>query len=350
MVKNDDLKQDMLIRRSEDFVYQSLKSIDHSVFHRERKLKIKRQSLINKALIKVFAYRHTYENFEMLQGVITQSAEELASLEIKEELKELEMHHLGNPKDSDADASKLIKIVLFLLRREIEKQLKIREMEKAYRDKTKDRWAVIIQVAQKIASIEAGEYTKDSDADISKLIRIILFLLREEIEKYVRKEKEKKTETDENWSDLEGIPLLEADLDDLAANIGEKALDEVVYSGIPLAAPLPEAKEDDKIGAWTDADLDYLAANLGDKALDEFMQADEPDENEDEDEDEDEDKAEEDISIRVISPESGELDDLAANMGDKSLDELIYSKSELPDEEEEEQVQEAGDQWMGWID
>lgn len=349
MVKNDDLRKDMLIRRSQDFVYQSLKSIDHSVFHRERKLKIKRHSPINKALIKVFAYRHTYENFEMLKGIITQSAEELASLEIKEELKELEAHHFGNPKDSDADASKLIKIVLFLLRREIEKQLKIREKEKAQRDKTKDRWAVIIQVSQKIASIEAGEYTKDMDADISKLIRIILFLLREEIEKYARKEKERKEkiETGENWSDLEGIPILEADLDDLAANIGEKALDEVVYSGIPLTAPLPEEKEDEKIGAWTDADLDYLAANLGDKALDEFMQADEPDE----DGDENEDTKERDISIKVVSPGSSNLDDLAANMGDKSLDELIYSKSNLPDEDEEEEEEgETGDQWMGWID
>ncbi len=414
MVKNKNLNKDILIKRSQEFIYELLKSIDHSVFHRERKLKIKRDSPVNSALIKIFAYRHTCENFEMLKTIIIQVAEEIASLKIKEELKRLEAKNDKKSKKTDSDAFKLIKIILFLLREEVERCLA--ERERKNQNQTNDRWSIIIQVARKIASTEAEGHLKNSDDDVFKLIKIILFLLREEIEEYYFREKAKerwkKAEESGEWSSS----------DYLVANLGDKALDEIMNRPEDKAAALPADtdsdilhvnsenkasdkvttteispknitnEEEDKAVAWAaNTDSDFLVANLGVKTSGvsgKVMRTEiSPKNITNEEEDKavawaantDSDFLAANLGVKEldelmppktpsdeitdeadktdVSPVNMDTDSdyLVAKLGVKELDELLYPKLEPhelteKDEDEDDDEDKDDEKWMGWID
>ncbi|MDM8522861.1 hypothetical protein QUF80_05755 [Desulfococcaceae bacterium HSG8] len=344
MAKDKDLEKDVLIKRSEEFVWQLLRDIDHSVFHKERRIRARRHTTVNAALIKIFAFRHTYENFEMLKAAIVQIAEETASPETKEELKRLESE---NDRVADANASKLIKTILFLLGEETEKCLE----EKEKRKEADNKWAIIIQVAEKIASAEAGENPEVSEDDIPKLIKIILFLLREEIDRYYLRKSREEAEPDNTRKMEEKIirsfgntrekeqPVTAEPLavGEPAANPEKKAMAEVL--------PYTPKKKDTEISPG-DTDLDYLVANLGVKELDELIsprstKSEEP-----------EKESEEEPEIRVIKKViSGDSDDLAANLGDIRLDELMFPKKKTEDEDDNGgDDKEKKDGWMGWID
>ncbi|QTA93294.1 hypothetical protein [Desulfonema magnum] len=398
MVKNENLKNDILIKRSQEVIYELLKSIDHSVFHRERKLKIKRDSPVNSALIKIFAYRHTCENFEMLKTIIIQVAEEIGSPAIKEELKGLEAKNDKKSKKPDSDAFKLIKNILFLFREEVERRLA--EKERENQSQANDRWSTIIQVARKIALTEARGNPENSGDDTPKLIKIILFLLREEIEEYYFRERIK-----ENWKKAEEHGDW-CSSDYLMANLGDKALDEIMNPSEKNATALPadtdtdvphensesrasdevttneaedksvawaantdsdflvtnlESKppeksdkvvpadvlakdittneQEDKAVAWAvNTDSDFLVANLGVKELDELMP---PKIVSDETADE------ADVSPNMDT----DSDYLVAKLGVKELDELLYPKLEPHELEEEDADEDKDDEkWMGWID
>jgi len=105
----------------EELTYRLFKNIDHSDFHKERELKLNRYKSINAALIKIFAYRLTYENFEMLRDRIVQTAREIASEEM-ETLKNLNAEK-KNQSSPVSDASNLIKIILLLLHEEASRHL-----------------------------------------------------------------------------------------------------------------------------------------------------------------------------------------------------------------------------------
>jgi len=120
MAETDHLKK---ISWFEKFTYQLIKDIDHSAFHKKREEKLRKYRSVNSALIRIFAYRLTYRNFEMLNLTISQIAEEIASGEVKGILMQLEAaDEKGDMQEGD-NASDLIKIIIFLLREEVEKCL-----------------------------------------------------------------------------------------------------------------------------------------------------------------------------------------------------------------------------------
>ncbi len=120
MAETDHLKK---ISWFEKFTYQLIKDIDHSAFHKKREEKLRKYRSVNSALIRIFAYRLTYRNFETLKLTISQIAEEIASGEVKDILIQLEAaDEKGNMQEGD-NAADLIKIIIFLLREEVEKCL-----------------------------------------------------------------------------------------------------------------------------------------------------------------------------------------------------------------------------------
>ncbi len=120
MAETDHLKK---ISWFEKFTYQLIKDIDHSAFHRRREEKLRKYRSINSALIRIFAYRLTYRNFEMLKLTISQIADEIASDEVKNILMQLESGDEKENLQEGDNASDLIKIIIFLLREEVEKCL-----------------------------------------------------------------------------------------------------------------------------------------------------------------------------------------------------------------------------------
>ncbi len=365
MAKSDNLKRDFLIERSERFIYQLFQSIDHYAFHEERKLKFEKHVVINSALIKIFAHRLTYENFGMVKTIIVQVAEEIATAEIRDELKLLESDNNEYLNRSDSDASKLMKILLFLLHKEVEKCLKEKEKREreAHRRETIGKWSKIIQVAEKIAAAEKGGNADASEIDVSKLIKIILFLLRDEINRYSReKEKREKEKAGMSADRLENQeskppstnarevntepertiipetpPLADNDLNSLVASMGDRELNEVIDKGMDgLAYPymFPKITEEMNEGS------DNLTANVREELLTERIHS-EISSNK---------VANEAKSKKNVSSANPETDDLAARIGEEELDELIFWGIIPKDIRKEEKEEEEKEKWMGWVD
>lgn len=360
MTKSDNLKRDALIERSERFIYQLFQSIDHYAFHEERKLKLEKHTAINSALIKIFAHRLTYENFGMVKNIIVQVAEEIATTETREELKNLESDNNEYVNRPDSDASKLMKILLFLLYKEVDRCLKEKEKREreARRRETIGKWSKIIHVAEKIAAAEKEEVDA-SEYDVSKLIKIILFLLRDEINRYSEeKQKLEKEETGRTADRLKNpkskppsgsvtevktetertvIPetpsLEDNDLDALVASMGDRELNEVIDRGMDgLVYPymFPKITEENE----------NLTANMREELLTERIYSELSS-----------GKVENEAKTQTnVSSENRKTDDLAARIGEEELDELIFWGIIPNSIKEEEKEEEEEEKWMGWVD
>ena len=132
----------------EKFAYQLIKNVNHSLFHKEREVRLKQYKRINAAAIKVFAHRLTYENFEMLESGIRNVAHEIALPEVRDRLSEIEAAIEINPDEPDSEASDLLNIILLLLyeqvnrflRKKEEQEKRLAQEEKRKKAKNKGDW------------------------------------------------------------------------------------------------------------------------------------------------------------------------------------------------------------------
>ena len=186
MAENKHLDKDILIRRSEAAIYELFKNIDHAAFHKARAAKIGNYETVNGAMIKIFAHRHSCEGFEQLKSIIGRISETMAYPEAEAELGKIKSDSHGNIGEVSADASKLIKTLLFLLHegvsRHAEKKKKTKEKKGGEKEQADEKWKMIATVAQKIAATQKKGKAGD---DVSKLIKIIIFLLRQEIDQHL---------------------------------------------------------------------------------------------------------------------------------------------------------------------
>ena len=300
MAETDHLKK---ISWFEKFTYQLIKDIDHSAFHKKREEKLRKYRSVNSALIRIFAYRLTYRNFEMLNLTISQIAEEIASGEVKGILMQLEAaDEKGDMQEGD-NASDLIKIIIFLLREEVEKCLdEAGDIEKYLTESPlSDNSPQKKQIANKTQKVEVKE-----------------------------KEQKKEEKADRKWltSSSGGSLLFKGKtLEDFSKNLSD------YEKKAPAVKP-----EDDKLS------LQVAAKKSEDKKIphplsDKPKPGSQPKESK--------------VSAKKTVPSPNRTaDDLLKNLGGSGLDELIYgTKRRKKDKASGEAVdREQDDALMDWID
>lgn len=113
---------------AEQFVYPLIKNIPHAKFHEERQKKFGKHTIINSALIKIFAYRLACQSFDMLKDKIVEIADEIAAAQVRKDLLKLnEAEWEDVEENAEENGANLIRAVLFLLRKEIDRCMGIKE-------------------------------------------------------------------------------------------------------------------------------------------------------------------------------------------------------------------------------
>lgn len=354
MAETDHLKKIMWF---EKFTYQLIKDIDHSAFHKKREEKLKKYRSVNSALIRIFAYRLTYRNFEMLKVTISQIAEEIASDEVKKILIQLEAEDEKRDLQEEDKASDLIKIITFLLHEEVEKcldeagdiekylaesplsdnspqkkqivnktrKVEVKEKEQRKEEKTDRKWQT---------SSSGGSLIFKEEIPVQKPKSKEKFKDELPVEKPKSKEKEqhKEEKADRKWltSSSGGSLLFKGKtLEDFSKNLSD------YEKKAPTTTVKPEA---DKIS------LQAAAKKSEDKKMplplpDKPKPASHPKDG----------KA---SAKKTVSSPTRTADDLLKNLGGSELDELIYgTKGRKKDKKSGEAVdKEQDDALMDWID
>ncbi len=272
----------------EEFVYQLVKKIHHLDFHKERETQLNRYRTINSAVIKIFAYRLTYENFEMLRNQIAQTAQEIVSEKVLAQLKELGS---SGEENLHNNASNLVKIILLLLHEEADKYLMEDEALDIYLEEEQT------QEEEQPLDICLEEEQEEAEPDVC--------------EKRGKRNEKGKEGTESRWmTSSSGDRLLfRGDLlDDLSKHLAEYEQKKAVSS----------------------------VGKLKDKEADEFF------------EDKDEAESEEAAANleNVESQVENSLDRLIGNLGEEGLDDLIFGKKSTKNGDEGDNE----DLWMDWID
>ncbi|OQY52499.1 MAG: hypothetical protein B6245_23600 [Desulfobacteraceae bacterium 4572_88] len=301
---------------SEEDVYELLKSIYHLAFHKVRKLWYESYTSVNSVLVKLFAYRLTYDSFEVLRDNIAQAAEENASPEIRDTLVELEeaLDDDSELEEEESKALNLIRSLLSFLREDVERILEERESARKEKEKARTKWSTSAGGSVKVQ----GAVLKGIDKDLLE---------------YTQKRmaaSDQKEDKDEFESLLENT--LELSMEDRQ---------QALKNSPPKSEKLEESSLDDLVAKIGDQDMDML---MNDSPVPGNMDEDEADETEDGDE-----EVESVIKERVVH---SSLDDLASRIGDDGLDDLIYGRKPLKKDEGDEGVidDEEEDDYMGWVD
>ncbi|MDM8551266.1 hypothetical protein QUF72_14370 [Desulfobacterales bacterium HSG2] len=292
----------------EELTYRLFKNVNHSDFHEERELKLNRHKSINAAVIKIFAYRLTYENFEMLRDRIVQAAREIASEEM-EALKKLNAKE-ENQHYPVSDASNLIKIILLLLHEEASRHMLEDEELDLYLEEDKG-----ISESDEIGELCLDEIEgklADQDDEIDEIDEIEELLTeQDEASDKQPDEKERKEKSDPRWatsSSTDRLTFRGDLLDDLAKNLAEYEKKKTTTS----------------------------AGKLKDRESDDFFDEKKDSKTEDENA----------ADLKEVETEVDKsIDDLILNLGDKGLDDLIFGKKNPQDVPEDNE-----DEWMGWVD
>jgi|GEM_PF-63381 arginine utilization protein RocB len=122
---------------AEQFVYPLIKNIHHAKFHEERQKKFGKHAIINSALIKIFAHRLACQSFEILKDKLVEIADEIASAQVRKDLLKLnEADWEDAEENAREDAPNLIRAVLLLLRKAIDRCMGIKEEP----EREKVRW------------------------------------------------------------------------------------------------------------------------------------------------------------------------------------------------------------------
>lgn len=285
---------------SEESIYELMKNIHHSLFHEERKRRVeKRHRTIDAALIRVFAYRLAYQNFNTLKQRIAEVADEIASQDIKEELINLEAEEY-----SDNDACNLLKILIQLLREEIEKNL------------GEDGDFELHLDADEGMDSETEE-TDDFDLSLEALNEADISLTPEKKPLPETAQKEEKTVCE--WAvSSSGGALLKfkgETLEQFSKSLAE-------YRQKKVTSSTDKIKERESKTAVSNQAKGDKKPKKGDKKP----------------------AAQESVAKSM----NDDADFLARRLGDAGLDELIFGKK--PKKKPEDEIPDDGDDWMGWVD
>ncbi len=327
-----DIYNSRKIKWFEEFTYQLVKNVNHVSFHKERESKLKRYESVNSALVKIFAYRLTYENFGMLNDRITQVAAETASGEMSETLTQLESAAKGVLESPDSDASNLIEIILLLLHEGIDKYLEQDRALEIYLDE----------------NIEPAPEEKRQD--------MVPELYSDATVKPAPLPEEKRQDRLEIYSDADIEPGPKEKKQERMSDSDEKiepdALSEEKKKERPHVRWTTSASEDRLSfrGELLDDFAKHLAEYEQRKAVLSSAKLKEQD-LEDFPENKEKPNAESEVTVPLEQVESEvdkSLDMLAMNLGDEGLDDLIFGKASQKDKDAKKKNDE--DQWMGWVD
>ncbi len=329
-----DIYNSRKIKWFEEFTYQLVKNVNHVSFHKERESKLKRYESVNSALVKIFAYRLTYENFGMLNDRITQVAAETASGEMRETLTQLESAAKGVLESPDSDASNLIEIILLLLHEGIDKYLEQDRALEIYLDE----------------DIEPDPLPEEKRQDMGPE------LYSDTTVKSAPLPEEKRQDRLEIYSDAD-IELgpkekKQERMSDSDEKIEPDALSEEKKKERPHVRWTTSASEDRLSfrGELLDDFAKHLAEYEQRKAVLSSAKLKEQD-LEDFPENKEKPNAESEVTVPLEQVESEvdkSLDMLAMNLGDEGLDDLIFGKASQKDKDAKKKNDE--DQWMGWVD
>lgn len=299
-----DIYDSKKIKWFEEFTYQLIKNVNHVSFHKERESRLKRYESVNLALVNIFAYRLTYENFGMLNDRITQVAAEIASEKFRDMLTQLETSaDKATLKSHGSDASHLIEIILLLLHEEIDKYLKQDMALEMYLDEDTE--------------LAPGENEPEKEDAVDGPSPLSQEDKQDRASEIYTDEKigsdEKKEIPHARWTTSASEDRLAFRgelLDDLAKHLAEYEQRKAVLSAAKLKEQDPE---------------DFP----GDKKTPE------------------EENSEAAVPLEKVESEVDKsLDMLAMNLGDEGLDELIFGKAS----QKEKDANDDEDQWMGWVD
>ena len=329
-----DIYDSRKIKWFEEFTYQLVKNVNHVSFHKERESKLKRYESVNSALVKIFAYRLTYENFGMLNDSITQVAAETASGEMRETLTQLESAAKGVLESPDSDASNLIEIILLLLHEGIDKYLEQDRALEIYLDE----------------DIEPDPLPEEKRQDMGPE------LYSDTTVKSAPLPEEKRQDRLEIYSDADIEPGPKEKKQERMSDSDEKiepdALSEEKKKERPHVRWTTSASEDRLSfrGELLDDFAKHLAEYEQRKAVLSPAKLKEQD-LEDFPENKEKPNAESEVTVPLEQVESEvdkSLDMLAMNLGDEGLDDLIFGKASQKDKDAKKKNDE--DQWMGWVD
>jgi hypothetical protein len=291
---------------SEESIFKLMTNIHHSLFHEERKRRVEKQHrTINAALIRVFAYRLAYQNFNTLKQRFAEVADEIASQEIKQELINLEAEEY-----SDNDACNLLKIMIQLLREEIEKSLG-----------EDGEFELHLDEDEGMDTTETEE-TDDFDVSLEALSETDISLTSENepLPESVQKEDKKEDKTACEWAvSSSGGALLKfkgETLEQFSKSLAE-------YRQKKVTTSTDRIKErESKTTLSNQAKADKKPKKSDDKKPV--------------------------IQESVAKSMNDDLDFLARRLGDAGLDELIYGKKSK--KKVEDDIPDDDDDWMGWVD
>ena len=352
-----DIYNSRKIKWFEEFTYQLVKNVNHVSFHKERESKLKRYESVNSALVKIFAYRLTYENFGMLNDSITQVAAETASGEMRETLTQLESAAKGVLESPDSDASNLIEIILLLLHEGIDKYLEQDRALEIYLDEDIEPDPLPEEKRQDMVPELYSDVTvKPAPLPEGKRQDMVPELYSDAIVKPAPFPEEKRQDRLEIYSDADIEPGPKEKKQERMSDSDEKiepdALSEEKKKERPHVRWTTSASEDRLSfrGELLDDFAKHLAEYEQRKAVLSSAKLKEQD-LEDFPENKEKPNAESEVTVPLEQVESEvdkSLDMLAMNLGDEGLDDLIFGKASQKDKDAKKKNDE--DQWMGWVD
>jgi len=248
---------------SEQFVYPLIKNIYHAKFHEERQKKFGKHTIINSALIKIFAYRLACQNFDTLKDKFVEIADEIAASQVRKDLLKLNEGDWGDAEENaEENAANLIRAILLLLRKEIDRCMGIKEDEHE-----KVRWVSSPNGTLIFKGKLSGDAAKTSavpqtSANGEKPVP--------DADKEKKAQQERKSPLEENrekrvgWGELANPNKSGDELANPDTSGGEPEDKKKIKKGEP-------ATEDRTEGSWKNRTLEDALSNLGDEGLDELI-------------------------------------------------------------------------------